>query len=382
MADTKKKSSWKGFWLLCAALALLFVLVGAVLASKFNGYLQKLDDKNTARKNARSELAVENYIAGLSEEYIADRLGGLYAQADSLLQSREEFCALISAEIRGGIGYKVSFTSAEKRTYALYLKTAEADGRHRQIGEVIIEPGGTPTYGYTPWVVTGEHFDMGYLLTPSQEITAPSGCSLWVNGKRLGQEYVTQSGIGYPALDPLKSLTPAPELPTLTTYRFGPFLGDVEVQLLDAAGNPVSIPESGDWNAYLPEYPQAEAQQVQNLVAEYIEKYVTLGSSKRNRDAHYEAVLAYIVPGGPLEQRLDNMRGGAQWADEYPDEFVRVAFNRLIPLDDGRCVCDITYVVNVIGDKESSQEITHCQIVLLPVDGTLKVESMVNYLTK
>lgn len=380
--NNKPKSAWKGFWLLCAAVAVVFAVAGAILASKFSGYLRRMDEKNIARENARSELTVEAYIAGLSGEYIAGQLSGLYAQADPALQSREDFLALIEAELAGGIGYKVSFTSAQKRSYALYLKTPEADGRCRQIGEVTLEPVGTPSYGYTPWAVTGEYFDMGYLLTPTQELTLPESCGLWVNGKLLGPEYIVQTGIGYPALAPLAGMIPAPELPTLTIYRFGPLLGDGTVTVLDGEGNPVSIPEDGDWDAYLPQCPSAQAQQIESLVAGYMESFVVLGSTKWDRDANFKAVQAYIVPGGALEQRLDNMRGGAQWADAYPDELVSLSFNRIVPLGDGRFVCDISYVVNVVGAKESSQETTHCQLLLVPVDGALKVESMVNYLVK
>ena len=380
--NNKPKSAWKGFWLLCAAVAVVFIVVGVILASKFSGYLRRMDEKNTARENARSELTVEAYIAGLSGEYIAQHLDELYAQADPALQSREDFLALIDAELAGGIGYKVSFTSAQKRSYALYLKNPEADGRYRQIGEVTLEPGGTPSYGYTPWTVTAEHFDMGYLLTPAQELTLPGGCEVWVNGKLLGDEYIVQTGICYPALAPLAGMTPAPELPTLTAYRFGPLLGDAAVTVLDEEGNPVAAENGEDWDAYLPQCSPAQAQQIESLVTGYMESFVVLGSTKWNRDANFEAVQAYIVPGGALEQRLENMRGGAQWADAYPDALVSLTVNRIIPLDAERFVCDITYVVNVIGAKESSLETTHCQLLLVPVDGVLKVESTVNYLVK
>lgn len=380
--NNKPKSAWKGFWLLCAAVAVVFIVAGVILASKFHGYLQKMDDKNIARENARSELTVETYLAGLSGEYVAGQLSELYAQADPALQSREDFLALINEELAGGIGYKVSFTSAQKRSYALYLKNPEADGRCRQIGEVTLEPGGTPRYGYSPWVVTGEYFDMSYLLIPAREITVPHSCTVWVDGKQLGQQYIVQSGMDYPALTPLKSLNPAPELPTLTTYRIGPLLGDAAVTVLDGEGKPISIPENGNWDAYLPRCSSEEEGQIKSLATGYTESFVVLGSTKWNRDANFAAVQAYIVPGGPLEQRLDNMRGGAKWADAYPDELVSISFNRIVPLDGGRFVCDITYVVNVIGSKKSSQETTHCQLLLVPVDGALKVESTVNYLVK
>lgn len=382
MADTKIKSRWKGFWILFAVIALIYGMIGGYLVYQFSGYLRKMDDKNTARENARPELAVETYIAGLSGEHIAELLESLYAQTDGVLQSREDFRALVSRELSGGIGYKAVFTSAGKRTYALYLETAEADGRHRQIGEITIEPKGESRYGYAPWVVTQERFDMSYLLTPSQEFTVPHNYSVWVGGKVLDQAYVAQEGMDYPALAPVKGVTPVLNLPTLTTYRVGPLLGNVSVEIRDPAGNPVTIPENGDWDAYLPLCPEAEAKPLQDMVTEYMGHYVIFGSSKGNRDNNYKTVLSYIVRGGDLEQRLSNMRGGVQWTDDYPDQLVSLAFNRILALEDGRYICDITYVVNVVGSNDSSLETTHCQIVLLIVDGEPKVESMVNYLPK
>lgn len=379
MNNTKKKSNWKGFWVFTLVLLVLFGLATAFLMNSFSGYLQEMDDKNTARENARSEKAVENYIAGLSGEYVAERLESLYAQADPALQSQEEFLELVKAELSGGVGYKVSFTSATKRTYALYLQKAEADGRHRQIGEITIEPNGKPSHGYTPWGVTGEYFDMGYLLAPGQELTVPHNYSVWVNGQQLGQEYISQSGIGYQALAPLKSLTPAPELPTLTVYRIPALLGAACPEIRDPAGNPAQLPEDGDWTACLPGFPEDQAQQLQSVVQAFMERYVILGSNKHNREDNYEAVMAYVVAGGALAQRLDNVRGGAMWVDDYPDELLSVSFNRMVALEDGRCMCDITYAIHVVGKKDSQEETTRCQLVLVYVDGVPKVESMVNY---
>lgn len=379
MNNTKKKSNWKGFWIFTLALLLLFGLATAFLMHSFAGYLQEMDGKNAARENARSEKAVENYIAGLSGEYVAERLESLYAQADPALQSREEFLELVTAQLSGGVGYKVSFTSASKRTYALYLQQAEADGRHRQIGEITIEPNGKPSYGYTPWGVTGEHFDMSYLLAPGQELTVPHNYSVWVNGQQLGPEYIAQSGIGYQALAPLKSLTPAPQLPTLTAYRIPALLGAACPEIRDPAGNPAQLPEGGDWAACLPSFPEDQAQQLQATVQAFMERYVILGSNKHNREDNYEAVMAYVVAGSALAQRLDNVRGGAMWVDDFPDELLSVSFNRMVALEDGRCVCDITYVIHVVGKKDSQEETTRCQLVLVYADGVPKVESMVNY---
>lgn len=379
MTNNQKKSRWKGFWILFAVIALLFALAIGVLMHKFSDYLQEMDAKNTARQNARSELAVENYIAGLSGDYIAAQLTDLYAQADGALQSEEDFRALISSQISGGIDYKVMFTSAEKRTYALYLQNAEADGRYRQIGELTIEPNGEASYGYTPWGVTWAHFDMGYLLTPARQITVPENYSVWVGGKQLDQAYVVRSDINYPSLAPLQSLNPVPDLPTLTAYRVGPCLGNIPVEIRDPEGTPVTIPEDTDWNAFLPVCPEDTRQRLEAFIDEYVALYTVFGSSKKNRHDNYEKIQAFIVPDGALAERFYNMHGGVQWTDANPDELISLSYNRIVPLEDGRYICDITYVVNTVGKVEAQEETINCLIVVLPVDGELKVESMVNY---
>ena len=63
MANKQHKSRWKGFWVISLLLALAFLILIAVVMGKFSDYLQNMDDKNAARENARSELAVDAYMA-------------------------------------------------------------------------------------------------------------------------------------------------------------------------------------------------------------------------------------------------------------------------------------------------------------------------------
>lgn len=379
MNNTKKKSRWLGFWIFCLILALAFLAATVFLMNKFSGYLEQMDAKNTARENAQPELAIDAYLAGLDGDYVADRLDALYAQVDTNVQNEEVLHALVNAELADGIGYKLTFTSADKRTYALYSKKPTGDGKFRQIGEFSIAPNGEPQYGYAPWGMAEEYFNMDYLLTPGTTITVPSNYSVWVGGVRLSEDYLVETGIEYPALNPLKSLTPALSLPTKVVYRTNFSLGEVSVEIRDPQNNPVTIDENTDWNRFLHNCTPEQEAEIQALMDEFMAHYIRFNSTRVNCDENCRKVVTYMVPGGQLSERMYRMLDGLHWADAHEDQILSMTYNHIIALSDGRYVCDITYVVNVIGTRDSVEETTYSQIVLVPVKGQLKVESIVNY---
>lgn len=379
MANNKKKSRWLGFWIFVLVLALVFLAATVFLMNQLSDYLERMDAKNVARENARAELAVEAYMARLDGDYVADRLSGLYTQADTTVQSEAEFRALVKGELSDGIGCKMTFTSADKRTYALYSKRAEEEGKYRQIGEFSIAPNGEPQYGYAPWGIVEESFNMDYLLTQGITVTVPSDYTVWVGGVRLSEDYLVETGIDYPALNPLKSLTPALPLPTKVTYRTNTSLGEVSVEIRDTQGNPVTIDENTDYNQFLHNCTAQQEEEIQALMNEFMGHYIRFSSTSVNCRENYKKVITYMVPDSPLTDRMFKMQDGLQWTDPYEDKILSLTYNHIIALSDGRYVCDLTYVVNVIGDWDSLEETTHSQIVLVPVNGQLKVESIVNY---
>ena len=112
---------------------------------------------------------------------------------------------------------------------------------------------------------------------------------------------------------------------------------------------------------------------------EFLGHYIRFNSTRENCEANCRKVVTYMVPGGQLSDRMYKMLDGLSWTDPYEDEILSITYNHILALSDGRYVCDMTYVVNVIGTRDSVEETTHSQIVLVPVNGQLKVESIVNY---
>ncbi len=375
MSNTKRKSKWMGFWVFCLIFALLVSGVTVFVLQKIEAALIDLEAQNTAKNNARPELARDAYLEALDSDHVAQQLEALYAQVDSRVQSREQCQAVVKEALQEGIGYKVSFTSSEKQSFVLYNMASE-DGKHRQIGEFSITPQGESSYGYTPWSLAQESFNMDYLLCEGMTVTVPQGYSVWVNGNLLGDDCILEQGIGYEELREMPKDLP---LPTKVTYASGRTLGAVTLEVRSPQGETVTIDENTDWGQFLYGGTQEQQAAVKNFVEEFLGHYVHFSSTSENIRNNYKKVISYVVPDGDLQKRLYNAMDGLQWVTSTPDDLLNITINRILALSDGRYVCDITYLVNVNGRHGTDEQSTNVFIVITQIKGEQKVESVTVY---
>ncbi len=373
---TRKKSRWLGFWAFCLVFALLFG-VGLIYGLDWlNGQLVLMEEKNIAKENARPELALDAYLAQLDADYVADRLlDDLYTQVDSRLQSREEARAAVLDALGDGIGCQVRFTSAEKQTYTLYSKTT-IDGKFPQIGSFTIAPTGQAVHGYSPWGFVEDSFNMDFLLGKPAQITVPQDCTVWWGSKQLPGDCVTESGIGYEALSKFPKGLP---LPTKTTYAAGPVLGELTLQVKDKTGSPVTIDENTDWNPFIHNCSASQEEQLKGLIRAFLKDYVLYTSTSVDIVPHYQQVITHMVPGGELAKRMRLAQDGLQWVALEPDKLQDIQYHHLIDLGEGRFICDISYEVTTLGQKEGVRLITPVQLIFTTVRGELKLENMIFY---
>lgn len=375
MNNTKRKSKWMGFWVFCLVFALLLSGATIFVLHKVEDALIDLEAKNNAKENARPELARDAYLAALDSAHVAENLQSLYAQVDSRVQSQAQCEAVVRQALSQGIGHKVSFTSSEKQSFVLY-SLADEDGKHRQIGEFSITPQGESSYGYTPWGLAGESFNMDYLLCEGTSVTVPQGYSVWVNGNRLGEDCIVEKDIGY---EELKDMPEGLPLPTKVKYAYGMTLGPVSMEIRSPQGDVVTIDESTDWNRFLSGGTESQQAQIKSLVHEFLSSYVHFSSTKEGIWNNYHKVISYVVPNGDLQKRLYKATDGLQWIGTAADKLLESTTNRILALSDGRYVCDVTYLVRVNGRNGVTQQSTNVYIVLTEVQGELKVESLTIY---
>ena len=172
------------------------------------------------------------------------------------------------------------------------------------------------------------------------------------------------------------------DLPTLCTYTAGPILGTPVLTVQDEEGNPVTIDENTDLQQYLKNCSQEELDGVKDFVADYVEAYMNFtsvtggqGSMRRN----LSKLQSYMVPDSKLSQRMEEAIVGLLWVTDRRADVNHIDIHRTLRLEEGRYVCDLTYVVDTrdfSGKKQSSTTIT---LIIVETENGLKAESMTTH---
>ena len=363
----EKKHRWWPFFLFMFLYAAAFLTASYFGLKEFWAYME-------AYENSRPKNTVNAYMDQLTVEYVADQVQDeIIARIDTNIQSEEECRAYILNQLSGGISHaKKSAESTDTRTVYVLRSGGKV------VGQFAIESTTADEYGFTYWKLAEESFDMSYLVTGETiSVTAPSEYTVSVNGVQLDETYVTKSGIHYELLEEYYDDF---DLPTMSTYEAGPFLGEFRMEVTDTEGNPVVIDENTDMNSFVKTCSEAEMDELEEFIPEYLDKYVAFtGSANRARHDNLKALLEYVVEDSTFAQRMSDAVEGLYYAQSQGDEVTSVELHSVLKLKDGMYMCDVTYLVDTTG-REGVVEVTNdVKITILETDDGLKVESMVGY---
>ena len=360
----KKKFRWK----FCYT-AILYGLV--VLAAGFFG-LRYLWNFAEAYEQARPYHALDRYMAQLTPAYICDGSQELIDTIDHHIQSEEACRAVITEAVSGGVTYAKK-TSECTDTRLVYVLRAG----NRVIGQIELSPAGETVMGYTPWAVTGDQFDLSYLVSDTVSVTVPEEFAVFANGSRLTEQYITEDGIRYSNLNDYYETY---ELPAIVTYTAGPCLGEISATVEDGAGNPVTITEDMDYNQFLDNCDQEEAEQLEETIGNFISRYIAYSNSSRDvARSNYNRLLTLVVKDSALAMRFKDALGALNNGRPQRYEIKSVVLNWSTDIGQGRYLCDATYTVDIRVDGEMVENIFNIQLVLLRSGEKLLVETMRNY---
>lgn len=355
---------------------LIFVLFMILYAGVFLGLTHKgltyFWDFIEAYEISRPKNTIDAYMEQLSPEYIADSCTDLIAQVDHNIQSEESCKEVIVASLSEGItcAKKVTECTDTKLVYVL-----RSGGR--VIGQVQLEPRGQESYGFTPWEVTGDSFDMSFLLTDTVSTIAPHNYPVLVNGVALDEGYITETGIRYTALEEFSEKI---EQPYIVSYTAGPCLGSISLQVTDPEGNPVTIDENTDMNTFLTPCTEEEEKDLADFNQKFIKRYVGLLTSKYDtRYDNYDALVPYMRPGSDLASRTKNALEGLAFGRSNSDRVVSITINHSIRLDESRYVCDITYVVDSLRYVGVVQTTTNVKVIIVNTEDGLLADTLITY---
>ncbi len=364
------RSGWNWFWIGAIFYAALFLGAIALGMRALWNYLE-------AYEASRSYIAVEAYMQQLTAEHVSTYADDLISQVDHNIQSEDECRQAVLDALDGTFSYarKASECSDTSETYVLYCGEQE-------IGSFTIQAGEADKYGFAPWAYSGEEFDLSFLLTETElSATAPEDCLVYVNGTLLDEEYITE--ILVMDYDVFAEFYEEYDLPvyTVVTYQVsGVFFGDLTIEVTDADGNPYEYDPDADINALVDNCTEEEIAALESFTNTFIQRYVTYASSANQMaEANYYSVVALVVSGSDLAQRLRGALYGQMYTQSEGDELESVTINHLVNIGDGKYLCDVTYVVNTTGHEGEVQSTLSVKLIITQSGSSYLVEAMTSY---
>lgn len=345
--------------------AIVFLLIAAAGLSVFWKFID-------AYEQSRPINSVKAYVAQVTAEDMYEGSQALLDQIDSNIQSREEACQLIQDSVTQELSYAKKSGESSDDCQVYVLRSGK-----QVIGEFSITAGEKDRFGFRSWTVSEESFDFSHLLSDAVSITVPSDFSVSLNGCKLDDSYITESGIPY---DALEAFYDDYTLPTMVTYTADSFLGNLSFQVLDRNGQPVEITDETDRNTLLPACSEQEIARLKPFVEGFLDKYVTFSSSANDAvTMNFMQLKKYLVPNGELLQRLSTALDGLQWAQSKGDFIQNITLNQYVSLEEQRYLCDVTYIVATMGNKGTVETTNNLKLIILDTDSGLKVEAMTRY---
>ena len=359
----KKKKKYGGvIFSVCMILYAALFMVGSFYGLSF------LWDYLEAYEASRPNNTVNAYMEKLTVDYVVDQSSGVLELVDLNLQSEEECLQIMRNELRDGIRHAKKTRECTETKLVYVLKSGS-----RVIGEFTVEANEPDQFGFTTWRVTGEQFDMSYLVGQKQSVVAPDACVVTVNGVALDETYVVGEPIRYEAVE---AYYDSYDFPCRLTYEAGPLLGEFEMVITDAEGVVRTFDENTDWEEFYLNCTAEELAEIDAFSEKFLQLYVDFtGSNKNTRNKTYDALIKYVVKDSGLATRLKSAIAGLQFGQSKGDEIVSVTPHLQIRLGE-KYLTDLTYEVDTTGKEGVVRQTINARILIVRTDKGLMVESV------
>lgn len=358
-----KKRNRRLFPLALIIYAVIFLGITAFGLHSFWGYMD-------AYERSRPQNAVDAYTQQLTPEYISKACAPMIDKVS--IQSKETCQNVILDALQGEItcAKNATLSTDSKQVYMIMC------GK-QVIGSMEMQQQGESSFGFTPWVVTKDSFDLSYLLTESFSVTVPSDYPVYFFGTKLTENFITEDHIPYPAL---KEYYVTYSLPYMVTYTAGPFLGQPEVLITNPAGTPVEIDENTDLSIFLNNCSPEEISALDAITNDFIHRYVDFISERKNDTmGNYQRLAQHLVPDGDLANRMYMAIGGLNWVSDRNATVTALEIHRYVNIGGDRYLCDLSYEVTGKTNVGVTQSANHIKVIYLKTESGLKAEAMVNY---
>lgn len=345
-----------------AAVFLLIVAGGLYL---FWQYIESFE-------NSRPKHTVQAYMDALSAQHICDLSRETVDRIDHNLESPQDCRAFLLSQLGEEFtcSKKGADCTASRQVYTLRSGS-------QKIGQFSITPAQIDRFGFTPWQLEAESFDLSYLIGEPASITVPDVLHVCVNGKPLDSSYITEDQIPYEAL---AIYADEYALPHQVTYSYGPFLGKLDVTLQDAEGNEVILTEETDLSPFFHNCTPEESEELYAVTERFIQRYVAFtGSANRASMANYYNLMACVVPNSDFTDRMVNALDGLQYAQSRGDDIASITTHHQVRLEEGRYLSDVSYELDTTGHNGVVRTQTNAKLMFVRTGSELLLETLTVY---
>ena len=293
MAKRKKKGlNRKAYGLMLTVYVLVLVCVAAFALTKVWDYAEEYE-------LAQPTNVMDEYVAQLNANLSNDTIRETVSRMDHEMQTDEECVEIIEGMLAGGVSYTRG-PSAGDGSICYVLKCDSGS-----FGKVYLTEDKSyeddSKFGMLPWMISREEFDFSGLYTGVQ-VTVPESYYVFVNGHRLGDEYIVEKDIPYDVLEDYYDDYEG--LPTKTTYRFDRIIGQMEPVIKDSEGQAAVIDGSRDDSQYLRHCTDSEKAALLSFGKNFCKEYYTFVGGKYDPTYGYQRLMPYIKLGSDLDDRL------------------------------------------------------------------------------
>ncbi len=358
----KKNRHFSFFYLFLMIWAGVFLLATALGLRWFWGYIASYE-------NSRPHIATDTYMEQLTVSHICDEiLPALLPQIDSSIQSEAQAREVLEQALQKELSCTKRTQQDNDDTLVYVLRCGP-----QVIGSVTLTTGETDRYGFSPWYVQSEQFDLSYLLRSGSEVTVPEDCTVTINGHVLVSDHVKQADIQYEVMSDFYG---SYDLPTRTCYHWGSHLGEITVSVTDASGSPFD-PDTTP-KIILDNCTDTEKAELDTISQDFITAYVHFTSQTGGKTyQNLNRACQFVVSGGKLEQRLKDTVSGLSWVTDRHASIESIVVERYTNIRNGKYLCLVTYVVNTRDHTgavrlENSEQLIFCQ-----TENGLRAEAMI-----
>ena len=295
----------------------------------------------------RPHHALDSYLEKINRDRWSDGMAEAVAAMPHETQTDEEIKAFIQDKLSAGITAVRKGGNAESSIYSLRCGgreigtvTIDEDTSYRSRIDTTQKPWSLLQWRLYPWKVAGETFDFNALYN-SMEVTVPKDYQVYINGVRLGEEYIVERDIPYDNYQKIYYQFRS-NMPTKVKYRFDHIIGEAEMEIRDAEGNPVTIdPNRGD--EQFTKYASGEEfERFAEFVIPFTASYLRYISGVGDSGVQLADLRNYMYPDGELWNRMYDALDGLGWAHTTSINVDNVTVNAVLPLSDGFTEVDVS----------------------------------------